>query len=82
MVSSAGGVTRARRRGGSVILTVHSRLALCIAVQRGAKSGGNVPQPFVCLAVGIRQIWRKFRVSVSDHRPHFGNCFSPALAAR
>jgi len=33
-------------------------------------------------AVGIRPIWRKFRVSVSDHRQNFGNCFSPALAAR
>jgi hypothetical protein len=60
-------------------LNLHS--ASGIAVQRGAKSGGNLPQPFLCLAAVIRPIWRKFRISISDHRQNFGNCFSPALNA-
>jgi hypothetical protein len=27
-------------------------------------------------------VWRKFRISISDHCQHFGNCFSLALPVR
>ena len=64
------------------MLSLNLHGASGIAVQRGAKFGGNLPQSFLCLAVGIQPIWRKFRVNISDHRQNFGNCFSPALAAR
>ena len=56
--------------------------APCIAVKRSAKFGGVLPQPFLCLADGTRMMWREFRVSVGNHRQHFGNCFRLAITAR
>jgi len=44
--------------GGSVMLTVHSRRALCIAVQRGAKSSGAFEEPFLRLKGGTRLMLR------------------------
>src|ERR1700720_4350927 len=58
------------------------RRAPCIAVQRGAKFGGALPQPFVCLADRTRPMWIEFRVSVSDHCQRFGNCLGLAIPAR
>src|SRR6202030_4525976 len=61
-------------------LNFHS--APCIAVQRGAKFGGALPQPFVCLADRTRPMWIEIRVSVSDHCQRFGNCLGLAISAR
>ena len=81
----AGFANRGAGRRGLVspnLLSLNLHSVLCITVQRAAKSGGNFPQPFVCLAIRTRAIRRKLRVrvSVSDHRQHFGNCFDPAVA--
>jgi hypothetical protein len=69
-------------RRQSVILSFRLHSALSKAVQRGAKFGGVLPQPFVCLADGKRMMWREFRVSVGNHRQHFGNRFRFAITAR
>ncbi len=42
----------------------------------------RLPQPFVCLADGARPMSHEFRVSVSEHRQHFGNCLGLAFTAR
>jgi hypothetical protein len=66
-----------RGREGASIL--HSVLGM--AIQCGTKFGSALPQPFVCLA-GARPTSHEFRVSVSDHCQHFGNCLGLAFAAR
>src|SRR5580704_12896618 len=55
----------------SLSLSFHS--ALCITVHGGAKFGGALPQPFVCLADRTRPMSHEFRVSVRHHCQHFGN---------
>ena len=67
-----------RRRECS--LNFHS--APCIAVQRDAKFGGALPQPFVCLADRTRPMWIEFRVSVIEHCQRFSNCLGLAIPAR
>jgi hypothetical protein len=58
------------------------RRAPCIAVQRGAKFGGALPQPFVCLVDGTRPMWIELRASIGDHCQRFGNCLDFAIPAR
>ena len=70
----------ARMEASVLSLNFHS--APCIAVQRGAKFGGALPQPFVCLVDRTRPMWIDFRVSVSDHCHRFGNCLGFAIPAR
>ena len=67
-------------RPSTLSLNFHS--APCIAVQRGAKFGGALPQPFVCLADRTRPMWHEFRVGVSEHCQRFGNCLGLAIPAR
>jgi hypothetical protein len=68
------------RRPSILSLNFHS--APCIPIQRGAKFGGALPQPFVCLADMTRPMWIEFRVSVSEHCQRFGNCLGLAISAR
>jgi hypothetical protein len=58
-------------------LNFHS--APCIAVQRGAKFDGALPQLFIYLADRTRPMRIEFRVSVSDHCQRFGNCLGLAI---
>jgi hypothetical protein len=53
-----------------------------ISIHRGAKFGGALPQPFVCLANRTRPMWIEFEVSVSDHCQRFGNCLGFAIPMR
>src|SRR6202023_4196452 len=62
--------------------SLNFRSAPCIAVQRGAKFGGALPQPFVCLVDWTRPLWLEFRLSVGDHCQRFGNCLGFAIPAR
>src|SRR5580693_1058568 len=78
-VSSA---LRAWAPGGWRECSLNFHSAPCIVVQRGAKFGGALPQPFVCLADRTRPMWIEFRVSVSDHCQRFGNCLGIAIPAR
>ena len=76
-----------RRPGGwsgwrPSILSLNFHSAPCIAVHRGAKFGGALPQPFVCLADKTRPMWLEFSVSVSEHCQRFGNCRGLAIPAR
>src|ERR1700732_2997437 len=64
------------------ILSLNFHSAPCIAVQRGAKLGGALPQPFVCLADRTRPMWNEFRVGVSEHCQRFGTCLGLAIPAR
>src|SRR6202047_2859350 len=74
-----------RRRGGHwrggrpSILSLNFHGALYIAVHGGAKFGGALPQPFVCLADRTRPMSHEFRVNVGDHCQHFGNCLALAI---
>ena len=70
----------ARMEAVDSLLNFHS--APCIAVQRGAKFGGALPQPFVCLADRTRPMWHEFRVGVSEHCQRFGNCLGGAQGRR
>ena len=58
------------------------RSAPCIVVQGGAKFGGALPQPFVCLVDGTRPMWIELRASIGDHCQRFGNCLGLAIPAR
>jgi hypothetical protein len=49
---------------------------------RNLESGGALPQPCVYLADRTRPMWIEFRVSVCDHRQHFGNCLGLAIMMR
>jgi hypothetical protein len=65
-----------------MVLSLYVHSAPCIAIQRGAKIGGALPQPFVDLADGTRMMWCAFKVGISHHRQHFGNCLGLAIPAR
>jgi hypothetical protein len=67
---------------GPWVLSLNCHSAPCIAVQRGAKFGGALPQPFVCLADRSPTMWLAFSVSVSEHCQRFGNCLGLAIPAR
>ncbi len=77
-----------RRRGGDwrgwrpSILSLNFRGAPCVTVHGGAKFGGALPQPFVCLADRTRPMWIEFSVSVSDHCQRFSNCLGFAIPMR
>ncbi len=73
---------RGRRGRRQSILSLKFDSALCIAVQRVAKFGGVLPQPFVCLADRTRPMWLEFTMSVSDHCQRFGNYLGFAIPAR
>jgi hypothetical protein len=68
------------RRPSILSLNFHS--APCIAVQRRAKFGDALPQPFVCLADVTRPMWIEFRVSVIEHCQRLSNCLGLAIPAR
>ena len=70
---------RGRRQS---ILSLNFHSAPCIPIQRGAKFGGALPQPFVCFADMTRPMWIEFRMSVSEHCQRFGNCLGLAISAR
>jgi hypothetical protein len=53
-----------------------------IVVQHGAKFGGALPHPFVCLADRTRRMWHDFRMNVRDHCQHFGNRLGLAIPMR
>jgi hypothetical protein len=76
------GVGRAAGADGGRRFSLNFHSTPCIAVQRGAKFGGALPQPFVCLADRTRPMWVEFRVSVSEHCQRFGNCLGLAIPAR
>ena len=64
------------------ILSLDFHSALCIEVHGGAKFGGALPQPFVCLADRTRPMWHDFRMNVRDHCQHFDNCLGLAIPMR
>jgi len=73
---------KAGAAGRPSILSLNFHSVLCITVHGGAKFGGALPQPFVCLADGTRPIWHEFRVNVRHHCQHFGNCLGLAIPMR
>src|SRR3984893_13644862 len=78
-VSSA---LRAWAPGGWRECSLNFHSAPCIAVQRGAKFDGALPQLFIYLADRTRPMRIEFRVSVSDHCQRFGNCLGLAILMR
>jgi len=43
-----------------VVFSLSLHCASGIRIQRGAKFGGTLPQPFICLADWTRMMWHEF----------------------